>query len=107
MEIHIPKALQGKRNEFLNTRRSLIYIEPFETDENLSLWTSKYRGNPYLPKTCEFPKAIDGRYLVFLAQINFSEMPPLAGYPSSGIVQFFISDNDLYGLEYTKPYNDV
>ncbi len=105
MELHLPKALQDKRNEFLSTKKPLIHIEPFETDENLSLWTSKYRGNPYLPKTSEFPKDIDGRYLVFMAQINFSEVPPLEGYPTSGILQFFISDNDLYGLEYTDPYD--
>jgi uncharacterized protein YwqG len=107
METNLPKALQAKKDEFLATKIPLIYIEPFETEENLSFWTSKYRGNPYFPKGDEYPKAIDGRYLVFIAQINFSELPTLPGYPEEGILQFFISDNDLYGLEeYTDPYNN-
>jgi uncharacterized protein YwqG len=102
MEISLPTALEAKRAEFLATKASFIHIEPFEVQEPLPLWASKYRGLPYLPKNAEYPVAGDGRFLVFLAQINFAEMPRLEGYPETGLLQFFISDNDLYGLEFTE-----
>lgn len=36
-----------------------------------------------------------------LAQINFSEVPPLPGYPGSGYLQFYISaDDEMYGLDF-------
>ncbi|MDX2240884.1 MAG: YwqG family protein [Leptolyngbyaceae cyanobacterium bins.302] len=103
----MPKALQRVREEFLATKTSFIHIEPFETDDPLELWTSKYRGLPYLPLGTEYPTSIDGDALVFLAQINFAEVPVLADYPTSGILQFFISDNDLYGLEFVSSGADV
>jgi uncharacterized protein YwqG len=103
MEVSLPKALESKRAEFLATKTSFVHIEPFETEESLSLWSSKYRGLPYLPKDAVYPLAIDGRPLVFLAQINFAELPQLAGYPETGLLQFFISDNDLYGLQFGDP----
>jgi uncharacterized protein YwqG len=100
MEVSLPKALEPKRAEFLATQTAFIHIEPFETEEPLPLWSSKYRGLPYLPKDAAYPLAIDGRPLVFLAQINFAELPQLAGYPQTGLLQFFISDNDSYGSQF-------
>lgn len=38
--------------------------------------------------------------LRFLAQLNFSEMPPLEGFPTKGILQFYISGESSYGLNF-------
>ena len=38
--------------------------------------------------------------LRFLAQLNFSEMPPLEGFPTKGILQFYISGEGSYGLNF-------
>ncbi|MBD1999458.1 DUF1963 domain-containing protein [Leptolyngbya sp. FACHB-541] len=105
MEDFVPKALESKRDIFLATKMPFVHIDPFETNEFLSPWTSKYLGTPYLPKEAQYPYTTDGKSLAFLAQINFSEIPKLEGYPTSGILQFFISDNDLYGLEFSAPYD--
>jgi uncharacterized protein YwqG len=107
MEVSLPKALESKRAEFLATQTSFIHIEPFETAESLPLGSSKYRGLPYLPKDAAYPLAIDGRPLVFLAQINFAELPRLAGYPETGLLQFFISDNDLYGMQFADTSDEA
>lgn len=105
MENFIPKALESKRDIFLATKMPFIHIEPFETDELLSPWTSKYLGTPYLPKEAQYPCDINGEPLALLAQINFSEIPEeLEGYPTSGILQFFILE-DGYGFEFTDPYD--
>ncbi len=42
-----------------------------------------------------------GEPLRLLAQINFSEMEPsLPHYPTEGILQFFVADDDVYGLDF-------
>lgn len=62
-------------------------------------WSSKVGGNPYLPLDTKYPVNSKGRFLFFLAQINFGEVPSLEGFPQKGIVQFYIDDNDLHGLD--------
>jgi uncharacterized protein YwqG len=54
-------------------------------------WESKFLGHPYLPKDFTYPRDRDGVAMRLLAQLNFAEMPPLPGYPTSGILQFYIS----------------
>ena len=61
---------------------------------SLKLWQSKVGGEPYLPLEERYPRSHSGTPLTLLAQINFSEMPPLPGYPSEGILQFYIDGND-------------
>lgn len=56
-----------------------------------ALWDSKLRGVPYYPKDKPWPRDVEGRPLVMLVQLNFSEVPPLAGYPTEGILQIYIS----------------
>lgn len=104
MEYFIPKALESKRDILLATKMPFVHIEPFETGELLSPWTSKYLGTPYLPKEAQYPCDINGEPLALLAQINFLEVPKLEGYPTSGILQFFILE-DVYGFEFTDPYD--
>ena len=42
-----------------------------------------------------------GEALVLLAQINFAEMPSTPGYPTQGLLQFFIAaKDDLYGASF-------
>jgi uncharacterized protein YwqG len=40
-----------------------------------------------------------GRPMVFLAQINFDHCPNLPDFPTTGLLQFFIQGDELYGLE--------
>lgn len=105
--IEVPEELSEVGEEILATKRSTILIDPFETEEQLEPWVSKYLGTPYLPKGRSLPTDDNGDPLAFLAQLNFAEIPALAGYPSSGLVQFFIAGNDFYGLEFTEPYDPI
>jgi uncharacterized protein YwqG len=58
---------------------------------------------PYLPKGYDFPKDSEGKYMHLLAQLNFeeifAEVPYLAPFPKKGILQFYIGDTDLYGMD--------
>lgn len=67
-------------------------------------WASRFGGQPYWPADTPYPEAPDGEPLHILAQLNFDEMPNIPGYPETGILQFFIANDDLYGLQYPEQY---
>jgi uncharacterized protein YwqG len=71
-------------------------------------WDSKLRGVPYYPKDKTWPRDVRGRPLAMLVQLNFSEMPHLAGYPTEGILQIYIStgynNTQLWGMRNDNKY---
>ena len=92
------------RDKLLQTKLPFIRAKS-QPARNTKLWESKVGGTPYLPKGIDWPCAPDGRELFFLAQINFAETPLLAPFPSRGLVQFFICDDDLYGMDFDDGEN--
>jgi uncharacterized protein YwqG len=97
----LPNALEAHRAALEQTRLPFIRIRSHPI-RPLPLWASKVGGTPYLPKTTPWPASPDGQPLFFLAQINFGEMPPLPPFPQKGIVQFYIHDDDLYGMDFDE-----
>lgn len=97
-EFNLPASLEPFRERFLETKKTFIKVRPEKTRQT-KLWESKVGGMPYLPKNTVWPTAPDGKELFFLAQINFAEVPKLEPFPEKGIVQFYISDDDLYGMD--------
>jgi uncharacterized protein YwqG len=83
------EALDRSRRPFLR-----IELVPFAED---TLTSSKLGGRAWWPEGEAEPKGEDAARMSLLAQINFSELPVMTGYPSKGLLQFFISDTDLYG----------
>lgn len=81
-------------DEFFNkTKKPSIRLSPIGTgaanDNDMKNRTkTKLGGNPYWPKNDEFPTH-KGDPMMFLAQLNFSELPKLQGFPTSGLLQFF------------------
>ncbi|WP_263079755.1 YwqG family protein [Endozoicomonas sp. Mp262] len=71
------------------------------------IWSSKFGGQPYWPVSQPYPQQLNGKPLLLLAQLNFEEMPALKGYPNKGILQFFIANNDHYGLDFDKPVEEL
>lgn len=69
---------------------------------DLPIRVSKFRGQPYWPKDRDYPTDPQGNPMVMLVQLNFAELPKLAEYPTTGILQFFIAvgsaGNELLGM---------
>ncbi|MEG1587596.1 MAG: DUF1963 domain-containing protein [Bacteroidales bacterium] len=101
-----PKALltepeDGFSMDALNSVMiSLIEADCLQTD-------SKVGGIPYMPLDFDYPMDLraerKGEALAFLCQINFSQLPPLAGFPEYGILQFFIGTDFMFGLDAENP----
>ena len=70
-------------------------------ESNPSIFESKFGGLPYLPIEREVPTNFQGKPLRHLAQIRCDALPKNnLVLPSQGILQFWIEDNDLYGLDF-------
>jgi uncharacterized protein YwqG len=95
---NLPSELDPYKELILSTKKEFVSIE-LQKKDNLSFITSKVGGVGYLPLGTEYPRSKSGEYLALLAQINFSEMPPLENYPREGILQFYIAEDD-YGMDY-------
>jgi len=88
----IEKLLQGYEKNY-------IKLKP-QPNRAKKIWNSKFGGNAYWPKNMTYPTDYEGKPMFLLAQINFSETPYLKGYPTKGLLQFFVSGGDLQGLEF-------
>ncbi len=104
LTLTLPAALEPYRDAILATKQPFVRALS-QPARKLALWESKVGGLPYLPKDMVFPTAPDGRELFFLAQINFAEMPALPPFPTEGMVQFYIHDDDLYGMNFDDGEN--
>lgn len=95
----LPNELRPLEKQLEATIKPYLKITPSYSND-LTLWESKFGGYPYFPKTVDYPKNPQGQPLTLLAQINFAEIEPLEGFPTKGILQFYIdSYHDLYGFD--------
>jgi len=67
------------------------------------LYDSKFGGVPYWDKKQAYPTDSDGNKLILLAQINLNQIEPNELLPQTGMLQFFIANNDMYGVDFDKP----
>ena len=86
-----------------NNSRECINIV-IEENNSLDLTDSKFGGLPYISTDSDTPKDSNGNQLALLAQINCSNLPENTLYPKEGLLQFWISRNDDFGLDNKKDY---
>lgn len=79
------------------TRKEAIKINlDYETKPKLT--DSKIGGVPYWDRNRKYPIASNGVKLELLAQFNLSQLPENNAFPKEGMLQFFILNDDLYGM---------
>ena len=103
-----PVELDAFRNAY--ERSALPYVAIAAKPGTTTRRQSKFLGQPYWPADMPFPRDVNGSPLQLLAQINFSEVPPLEDYPRSGILQFYVapttSDAQIWGMTLPpEPYD--
>jgi uncharacterized protein YwqG len=101
----LPAELLPYKENIERTIKSYIAINA-KRENKLEIWQSRFGGVPYLPKSTPYPKDSKNMPMLLLAQINFTETPKLEPFPESGILQFYISNNDgPYGLNFDDQTN--
>ncbi len=87
------------------TKIKSYHITPTEITDG-DIFMSKFGGLGYWDNSTEYPKDDKGNQLVLLAQINFDRdkfgNPNL---PSSGLLQFYVLPDELYGAEFDASMN--
>lgn len=86
---HLPEEFIAYKDKIEQSKRHFIRVTP-KISATLKVKQSKFLGTPFLPEGRQYPKNIEGKNLVLLAQINFDEVPNLQNFPENGILQFYI-----------------
>ncbi|MDR2130465.1 MAG: DUF1963 domain-containing protein [Odoribacteraceae bacterium] len=98
------ESVPGKIVTLFKERTAVETVKARPAREACAPWASKLGGIPYLPAGFPYPlERREGREeipLRFLAQLNFSEMPALEGFPGQGILQFYIGNDEQYGMDH-------
>lgn len=97
INFNVPEKLKHYENLIESTYRYSNEIT-FKC-EDTKPWESKLGGCPYLYTIDEYPVDEQGNPMLFLSQINFEDIKNIDELPKKGILQFFVANDDTYGLE--------
>ena len=80
-----------------NKKLCLPYkLEPGEA----GLTDSKAGGTPYLPRGEAWPVDAGGTPMILLAQIDCAQLAALPDFPHTGLLQFFLGVDDVFGADF-------
>ena len=79
------------------------YILTIQPEKQPGIFDSKFGGLPYWDLSKPYPAGEDGKKLVLLAQINFDGAPVEEPLPRSGLLQFFVGQDDCFGINWERP----
>lgn len=97
IKYEIPGLLKEHENLIKETFRYSNEIR-FKREETKP-WESKLGGCPYLTDIKDYPTDEAGEPMLFLAQINLADLEKLDELPEKGLLQFYVANEDLFGLE--------
>jgi uncharacterized protein YwqG len=80
---------------FLSRKKQRKVVVEATAEPTTQSWLAG--STPWLPLGQKVPTDVGGAPMTFLAQINFAEMPPLEGFPTEGLIQFFCENCDEDG----------
>ena len=67
------------------------------------LLDSKVGGLPYWGSALPYPTDSQGNKMTLLAQLNFAQLGTEAPLPAQGLLQFFIGQDDVFGIDFDQP----
>jgi uncharacterized protein YwqG len=89
--------LARRRPALRKVARPCVYLEEKKAAKRPPVGASRVGGTPDLPAGVEWPQADEGAYLFFVGQINLAECPPTPPLPASGLLSFFVEEDEDAG----------
>ena len=90
-------------DEIKRRTSTTAYQLEFDMESAPTIFDSKVGGLPYWDPAKTYPTDSNGKKMYLLAQINFYREKVEAPLPQGGMLQFFVGDDDLYGLDFDHP----
>ena len=90
-------------DEIKRRTSTTAYQLEFDTESAPTIFDSKVGGLPYWDPAKTYPTDSNGKKMYLLAQINFDQDKAESPLPQGGMLQFFVGDDDLYGLDFDHP----
>jgi len=94
--------LEAFKTWFLAQTRPAVALIPHATVA-MGERGSRLGGPVWLAEDEAWPTDAKGVPLEFMAQLDLADFSALQGYPKTGVVQFFVGRNDLYGADFDDP----
>ncbi len=98
------KEVEEILEEIRRRTKKQAYALAIDRDREPGLFDSKFGGLPYWDMEKEYPMDSTGNKMMLLAQINlerlFQEVERDELLPSTGMFQFFIALDDVYGMDF-------
>jgi len=90
-------------DEIKRRTSTTAYQLEFDTESTPTIFDSKVGGLPYWDPAKTYPTDSNGKPMLLLAQINFDRDKVESPLPQSGMLQFFIGGEEMYGLDFDHP----
>ena len=90
-------------DEIKRRTQTTAYVLAFDTESAPTIFDSKVGGLPYWDPAKTYPTDSNGKKMYLLAQINFDQDKAESPLPQSGMLQFFIGGEEMYGLDLDHP----
>ena len=98
--------MSDKIKELAETIKNLSKTDNYSIkiiEEKPKIFESKIGGMPYWTPDLVYPVNSEGKKLYLLAQINFEKEKTESPLPTNGLLQFFICDDDVMGINFDNP----
>ena len=82
--------------------RPALLLRP-DTGSDASEAPARLGGKIWFADNEEWPQGPDGERLEFIAHLDFSRLPRLAGFPKTGVARFFVGRDDIWGADFNTP----
>ena len=90
-------------DEIKRRTQTTAYVLAFDSESTPTIFDSKVGGLPYWDPAKTYPTDNKGNKMYLLAQINFDQDKAESPLPQSGMLQFFIGGEEMYGLDLDHP----
>ena len=105
--MHMNSSLNERSRQLLDEikrrTQTTAYVLAFDSESAPTIFDSKVGGLPYWDPAKTYPTDSNGKKMFLLAQINFDQDKAESPLPQSGMLQFFIGGEEMYGLDLDHP----